>query len=306
MRILVEGNIRPALTRMYPMWRSLGNSVTEGLDCDVQLSCIKIRKFANTPKVLRLDGVIYDKAIDYDQDNWNIVRSYNLADAIVFQSETCKRFCEKYIAKGPIKKPHDIIFNGVDWRNWHNPIEHDQINIVSCANWRRWKRLPEMLKVFKYFRVKYPDSQLHIIGSMRRGAEVIPAENVHYYGKIDFEKMKSIYKFADMYLHLGKNDSCPSSVAEAIAAGIPIVTTNACGGATEMTRMVHGFIANSDYSSIEPQKYYEDEWNKISYETIVELSGLMEQALNWIPMWHEKLNVAYTARRYLDILRSVL
>lgn len=300
MEILIDGNLRSAISRMFPIWRELGHRIA-GSRPDVQLSSIKIRKFNKLPKVLRLDGIIYDSEIDWNQDNWNIKRSYSNADAVIFQSECCREFSFRYFGK---RENTHIIYNGIDHEQWYNPVEHKGINIVSCANWRRWKRLPEIIRVFNHFRTNRT-ATLHIIGEMKRGAEEIPTENVIYHGSISEESIRELYKSADLYLHLGKNDSCPSSVVEAIGAGIPVITTNACGGAMEMAKMAGNHIVEGDYQSYKPQKIYGENWNSISDETIRGMSKLMNDVVRSIE-FPEDLHIKTAAKKYLAVLESVI
>ena len=307
MRILVDGMLRSAITRMFPYWEKWGHKIVDE-NPDVQLSSIKIRQDHRVPTVLRLDGIIYDAAVDWKAENTNIERSYKRANAVIFQSETCMQFAHKYFGRQHSSYDEYIIHNGVDREKWYSPIEHDdQIRIVSCANWRRWKRLPEMIEVFQHFKENYKKSTLYIIGEMRRGAKEILSPDVVYMGKMSPYEIRKFYQVCDLYLHLAKNDSCPSSVVEAIGAGIPVITTNACGGATEMSMLAGGYVANGDYQSFEPHFLYKDDWNAITAETRNEMAYLMNEAL-WFepPDFPQSLHIEYVAEKYIKVMESVL
>ena len=44
MNILVDGMLRPAITRMFPYWEKQGHKIVD-TNPDVQLSSIKIRRY---------------------------------------------------------------------------------------------------------------------------------------------------------------------------------------------------------------------------------------------------------------------
>ena len=142
----------------------MGHNVVENYkEANVQLSVIKINNYG-LPTVLRLDGIYYDKADNYKQRNSEISKSHKNANAIIYQSLFSKKMCEKYLAKR-LTKVFDVIHNGIEV--WPQMEEHNDINIVSCAKWRRPKRIPELISIFKRFQLYYPNSKLHILPAMK-------------------------------------------------------------------------------------------------------------------------------------------
>ncbi len=311
MKIFVDGSKRAAVSRMFPVWKSMGHIVVDNPKlADVQLSVIKISNCSGLPTVLRLDGIYYDKAENYNARNSAISISHSTADAVVYQSNPSKKMCEKYLTKRTTKI-FDVIYNGVDPNNWNNFEQHEGINIVSCAKWRRHKRLPETIEVFDEFLKVYPGAKLYILGPMKKGAKVIERKNVIYYNpdsKVGFGEIREVYKTCDMYLHLSKKDSCPSSVTEAIAAGMPVITTNACGGATEMCELTEGCIVVSGESeSLEPDYIYKDPYNKITDDVKQQiLNGMINIVKNKIRVvLPEVLTIEHISKKYIDIFIRV-
>ena len=314
MKIYVDGSKRAAVSRMFPIWESMGHELVDSTyNADVQLSVIKInvKNKKSAPVVLRLNGIYYNKADNNRKRNAPLSKSHRIADAIVYQSDLSRRMCEKYLDKRTTDI-FEVIHNGVDPSEWKEKNKHSKINIVSCAKWRRHKRLPEMIELFNMFMNKYPNSQLHILGPMKKGAAVIPNKNVIYHNpthKIGFKEIQNVYKTADIYLHLSKKDSCPSSVVEAIAAGIPVVTTNACGGATEMCRISYGCsIVDGEDESIESDYIYRDPYNKLSKKV---KNGIINSMIDVVenhkivnlPM---ELRIDHVAHKYIEIMKKVL
>ena len=65
--------------------------------------------------------------------------------------------CEKFLSPRRTKN-YDIVYNGID-PNWAGSfIEHEGINIVTSAKWRRFKRLKEIIDLFLGFQKTVPNS----------------------------------------------------------------------------------------------------------------------------------------------------
>lgn len=299
--------MRSAIVRMIPIWKKLGHSIVKNYkSANVQLSIIKIKTKNDLPKVLRLDGVYYDKDDNYIKRNAEIGTSHKIADAVIYQSNLSKLMCEKYLIPRKTEIV-DVIYNGIE--SWNNPLTHGDINIMACAKWRRHKRLPEIVDIFKKFQKFVEDSKLHIIGPMVKGCSKIEHRDIIYYDKIDENKMKEIYRIGDIFLHLSKKDSCPSTVVESISAGIPVIATNFCGGATEMCKLTDNcFIVNGDSESLEPDYIYRNNYNKISDKMQLDVVEIMikiykNKLRTNLP---KELTIEYTAKKYIDIMRKVI
>lgn len=308
MKLFIDGSLRGAITRLIPFWKEQGIDIVDNVkSADVQLSIARISTSSpNTPSVLRLDGVYYDKDIDFERRNSSISRSHKSADAVIYQSKMAQRMAEEHLSKR--RGFSRIIYNGVE-EGWNNPVEHKGINIMCCAKWRRLKRLKEIIDVFNKFNSHYPDSKLHVVGGFKNGGVKISNPNVKYYGMKSFDEMKEIYRRADIFIHLCKKDSCPSAVAEAIAAGIPVVTTNACGGATEMCDMTDGcVVVPGEEESLKADYIYREEYNKMPKDVLKNIVSEMRKIAKTkrrveIP---RRLTAEYAAKRYKEVMEEVI
>lgn len=294
---------------MFPVWEKLGHEVVDSPKrADVQLSVVRIYTKTSLPVLLRIDGIYYDKAEDFTKRNVSISESHSQANAIVYQSNTSKLMCEKYL-KRRTALFYDVIHNGVDEINWCQPRKpHDGVNVISCAKWRRVKRLPEMVEVFQMFLHHCPQSKLHIIGPMSRGAERIVGDNIVYYDDLGFEQIKGVYCMGDVHLHLCKKDSCPSNVPESIASGIPVVTTNLCGGAAEMCALTPGCVnVEEGLQSLESDYIYQEAYNKMLLhvkENIVE--SMLNVVKNKVKVKLPKeLKIEHVAQKYLNLFGEI-
>lgn len=307
MQIYIDGSKRHAVSRMFPVWERLGHTlVDKPKHADVQLSVVRISNNTGLPTVLRLDGIYYDAATNYNKRNISISNAHMKADALIYQSNTSKLMCEKYLGER-LGFPY-VIHNGINPSGWNMPIPHQGINVFCCGKWRRPKRLEETVEVFGRFLKHYPDAKLHVIGGFKKGGKEIKHENVVYHGQVEHDKMQELYRTGDMFLQLCKKDSCPSTVVEAIAAGMPVLTTNACGGATEMVKIAKNCVViTGESESLEPDFIYEDAYNKMPEEVMQSMTSLM-MAIALSGLRAElpyELTIDYTAREYLGIMGKV-
>lgn len=308
MNIFLDSKRHIQVQRLEPFFTEKGHSLSKVLDnCNVQLSLVYLRHKTKLPIVLRLDGIYYDLDISYKAKNRLISKAHSKASGIIYQSQNSMDMCEKYLSKRNTTN-YDIVYNGIE-ENWNGDfIEHEGINIITTAKWRRWKRLPEIIEIFKEFNRIVPKSKLHIIGRLHNN-KVIKYPNIVYYGMIDFTKMSEIYKTGDMFIHLAKNDPCPKTVVEAIGSGMPIITSSACGGATEMARLTDGcVICKGDILSLEADYVYKDEWNKTSDTLKKKVIRYMVEISNdkrRVKLPNE-LNIKTTAEKYLKVMENCI
>lgn len=297
------------INRMEPHWNSKGHFIFDNPSkCDMQLSFIKISEKSKLPVVLRIDGIYYDLDTDYKVKNIPISIGNSIADGIIYQSNYSKTLCEKFLA--PRKKGSicNVIYNGTD-PNWCGERkEHEGTNVVVVSKWRRHKRLKEIIELFLEFLKIVPDSTLHILGKLHDNKKVTHSRIV-YYGMVDRDKVGSILSISDFTVHLSKRDSCPNSVVECIGAGVPVITTNKCGGSTEMCKMTKGcIVCNQDVDNdFQPNYPYREEFNILTpelkeniLESMVEISK--DKRTVELPT---QLTAEYMANQYIEIMNKL-
>lgn len=309
MIILLDNREKHVLIRrMTPYFKKIGHSLTlDRTKCDIQLSQIKISKKSGKAIVLRLDGVYYNQADGYGRKNKVISVAHGRANAIIYQSHFSRKMCESYLRKRSTNL-WEVIYNGIE-KNWCGEfIKHDNINIIASAKWRRHKRLKETIDIFLEYLKHYPKAKLHILGRLHSN-KPIKHPNIIYYGMVNYRKMANIYRSGDMFIHLSKKDSCPNAVVEAIGAGMPVITTNACGGSTEMCRLTKGcIVCKGDPNSIRPCMPYSDPYNVLPPKLKTNLVNAMitiskDRRRVELP---DELNIETTAKKYIDILERAM
>ncbi len=184
--------------------------------------------------------------------------SINESDAITAVSDNLRK--ETYRSFG-ITKEIDVIHNFVDVARFSKkPIDafrrviapNGERILVHASNFRKVKRVQDVVKIFAEVQKKMP-AKLLMVGD---GPERPPMENlvkelgleeeVRFLGKQ--EQMEEILVVSDLFLLTSEYESFGLAALEAMAASMPVISTNA-GGLPEVN--IHGqtgFMSNiGDY-----------------------------------------------------------
>ena len=183
------------------------------------------------PMYQRLDGIYFNTIQDYNQQNANIRRTYEMATGVVFQSQFNKELTTKYFGQ------HDnsiVIHNGADLESIEKTPEFalDRYeNLWSCAaSWRPHKRLHENIR---YFLEHSGDNDGMIVAGSVPNNEKINDTKIYYAGTLSQKQLYSLYKKSDFFVHLAWLDHCPNVVVDARACDCRIVCSSA-GGTKEI------------------------------------------------------------------------
>jgi glycosyltransferase involved in cell wall biosynthesis len=92
------------------------------------------------------------------------------------------------------------------------------------------------LRAFQILRKRYPEAVLDVAGAgpdrerLERLSEELGLErSVSFLGQVDNEAMPSLYQSADIALNPSLVDNMPISILEALASGVPVVSTSSGG-----------------------------------------------------------------------------
>lgn len=165
--------------------------------------------------------------------------SINESDAITAVSENLK---EETLKSFAIEKDIHVIPNFVDAQRFHKTNkEHfkkmlapDGERILAhVSNFRKVKRVDDVIKIFEKVRSKIPSKLLMIgDGPERQHAEDLcrklgTCNDIRFLGKQD--QMEEILNITDLFLLPSQYESFGLAALEAMACGVPVISSNAGG-----------------------------------------------------------------------------
>jgi glycosyltransferase involved in cell wall biosynthesis len=106
---------------------------------------------------------------------------------------------------------------------------------LSNRNFQSLYNVACTIRAFARIQRELPDARLIVAGfgperqSLESLVGSLGLRHVEFRGRMDPSDMPSLYDEADVYLNSPNIDNMPTSVIEAFAAGLPVVTTNAGG-----------------------------------------------------------------------------
>lgn len=231
---------------------------------DISLHNIKLDKIKTNSifKIIRLDGVIYNKNLNHKKQNKDIAKNLHKSDGVVYQSNFSKKVCDKFLGKFDGVK--SIIYNGASPEYYKNISLSNVIFkhvFVSFARWRPHKRLKDIIESFLLASIE--NSCLIIGGDISKSGlsrEEIKMYfskfNIKYVKKLSQKQMASYLKIATAFIHLCWIDNCPNSVVEAICSETTVISNN-ISGTPEIVKPSNGIIVNiDDEYSFKPCELY--------------------------------------------------
>lgn len=179
--------------------------------------------------------------------------SINQSDAITAVSENLRDETYKIFT---IEKEIEVIHNFVDVKRFHKkPLDafkkviapNGEKIVLHASNFRKIKRIQDLIKVFAEINKKVPSKLLCVgDGPDRPMAEDMCRElnlcdDIRFVGKQ--EQMEDILAVADLFLLPSEYESFGLAALEAMAAGVPVISTNV-GGLPEINiQGVTGYLS---------------------------------------------------------------
>jgi glycosyltransferase involved in cell wall biosynthesis len=124
--------------------------------------------------------------------------------------------------------------------------------LVSTRNFEPLYNVACTLRAFRRVQARWPDATLTLVGAgpeeerLRALAATLGLRHVRFAGRVEPGDIARHYRDNDIYIQSPNIDNMPTSVLEAFATGIPVVSTGAGGIPTILTHGVHGLLAPID------------------------------------------------------------
>lgn len=190
--------------------------------------------------------------------------SINQSDAITAVSQNLR---DETYATFKIEKPIEVIHNFVDVERFRRiPIDafkkviapNGERVLMHASNFRKIKRVQDVVKIFANVVKEIPCKLLFVgDGPERTTAEELSrklgvCDLVRFVGKQD--QMEDILAIADLFLLTSEYESFGLAALEAMAAGVPVISTNAGGLGEIMVDGETGFMSEvGDVTSMSNQ-----------------------------------------------------
>lgn len=187
--------------------------------------------------------------------------SINESDAVTAVSHSLKA---QTLASFPIRKDIKVIYNFVDHKRFNvtNKLHFKDLIapngekiLVHVSNFRKVKRVEDVVRMFKIVNEQIP-TRLLMVGDGPERSKIEDlcrctggCKDVRFMGKQ--EKLEEIFNIADLFVLPSESESFGLAALEAMACGLPVISTNA-GGLPEIN--IHdqtGFMSDvGDYQDM--------------------------------------------------------
>jgi glycosyltransferase involved in cell wall biosynthesis len=125
-------------------------------------------------------------------------------------------------------------------------------HLVSTRNLEPLYNVSCTLRAFGEVQARYPEATLTLVGGgseelrLRSLAGELGLRGVTFAGRVPASDIWRAYAEADIYIQTPNIDNMPTSVLEAYASGLPVVSTEAGGVPAILTHDVHGLLTPLD------------------------------------------------------------
>ncbi len=165
--------------------------------------------------------------------------SINQSDAITAVSENLREETYKHFK---VEKDIEVIYNFVDVQRFtRKPIDafrkviapNGQRIFLHASNFRKLKRVQDVVKIFYEVNKRIPSKLLFVGDGPERqtaeelGRELGAGDDIRFVGKQD--QIEDILAIADIFLLPSEYESFGLAALEAMAAGVPVVSSDAGG-----------------------------------------------------------------------------
>jgi glycosyltransferase involved in cell wall biosynthesis len=121
--------------------------------------------------------------------------------------------------------------------------------LVSTRNFDALYNVATTIRAFRIVQEQWPDAELTLVGGGPQEAELrelvarLGLRNVTFAGRVRPDEIAGFYAVNDIYVQSPDIDNMPTSVLEAFASGLPVVSTEAGGVPKILTDGRHGLLA---------------------------------------------------------------
>lgn len=130
-------------------------------------------------------------------------------------------------------------------------------HLVSTRNFDALYNVASTVRAFRLVQDRWPEATLTLVGGGPQEAQLrslvadLRLRHVTFAGRVEPDRIADYYAASDIYIQSPDIDNMPTSVLEAFASGLPVVSTEAGGVPAILTHGRHGLLAPlADYERL--------------------------------------------------------
>jgi glycosyltransferase involved in cell wall biosynthesis len=192
-----------------------------------------------------------------------------------------------------------IIPNVLDstiFRQSSREFEQGRLHFIVTRNLEKIYGVDVAIDAFRNIVNKYPTAKLSIAGTgtelnllKQQVSDLMLSDNIIFTGCLPPNDMASLYNSADIMINASTIDNAPSSILEALACGIPVISTNV-GGIPDMVKHEYDalLVEKNNVSAISEQAFRLINDHTLRHQLVS--NGLKTiQRYQWPTVWRQLL-----------------
>ncbi len=183
---------------------------------------------------------------DLEQYGWWLLPVLRLCDRVVVSSRFAAELLSRYGVTTVVILPavdHDLLERRL--------VSQVQPKVIVARSLQSRNNVACIIEAMARVKQKYPRAELIICGDgprrvyLQQLARSLKQNGVTFIGRVDGRELARCLDEADLYVNASSIDGLPESLIQALAAGLPVVTTDAGGIGEVVTDGENGLIVKS-------------------------------------------------------------
>jgi len=188
---------------------------------------------------------------------WRLLRqwSYSFADRVIVQTQRATTYFPKSMQSRISSIPNPVLLP--PQHQMVSEVRSQQRSMIAIGRLGPQKGFDLLLRAFATLKGDFPEWKLTILGEGALRSELVAlCEELKIRDRVDLPgRVKNVYEFlkaADLFVMSSRFEGFPNTLCEAMACGLPVISTDCPQGPREIIR--HGLdgmlVSNEDVSAL--------------------------------------------------------